>query len=188
LEMIASPTCACLPPAPAHPRNNYFFRQWFSNNSSSVKSLQFYKCLNFTILQVSKFYNSTSFKILQFYKFQNFTILQVSKFYNSTSFKSLQFYKCQNFEQMPALVFGRNAGVTVFLKTINPTYSLFQEPSKCSWGQCYDHNFGRFWPMFGDKMAIFSKTNDIWSIILAKSRSFWVKTPILSSSFFGGTI
>jgi hypothetical protein len=39
---------------PAHAIN--FFHIFFSNNSTSVKILQFCKCQNFTILQVSKVY------------------------------------------------------------------------------------------------------------------------------------
>jgi hypothetical protein len=27
------------------------------------------------------------------------------------------------------------------------------------WDRCYDHNFLRFLPIFGEKMAFFSKTN-----------------------------
>jgi hypothetical protein len=27
------------------------------------------------------------------------------------------------------------------------------------WGRCYDHNFRRFFPIFGEKLAFFSKTN-----------------------------
>jgi hypothetical protein len=46
--------CALVPPTPAiHFCHTHFFKQ-------------FYKCQNFTILKVSKFYNSKSVKILQF--------------------------------------------------------------------------------------------------------------------------
>jgi hypothetical protein len=27
------------------------------------------------------------------------------------------------------------------------------------WGRCYDHNFLRFFPIFGEKMAFFLNTN-----------------------------
>jgi hypothetical protein len=68
--------------------------------------IQYYKCQNFTILQVSKCVKMC----------QNFTILQVSKFY-------LQFYKCHFFtifklcsttEQMPALVNGLFTWTVIF--------------------------------------------------------------------------
>jgi hypothetical protein len=42
------------------------------------------------------------------------------------------------------------------------------------WGRCYDHNFLRFLPIFGEKMAFFSKTN-----VMIKNYHnlalFWVK-------------
>jgi hypothetical protein len=28
---------------------------------------------------------------------------------------------------------------------------------KCIWGQCYDHNFLRFLPIFGEKFGVFLK-------------------------------
>jgi hypothetical protein len=30
---------------------------------------------------------------------------------------------------------------------------------KLAGGRCYDHNFLRFWPIFGEKIGVFSKTN-----------------------------
>jgi hypothetical protein len=30
---------------------------------------------------------------------------------------------------------------------------------KLIWGLCYDHNFLRFFPIYGEKMAFFLKTN-----------------------------
>jgi hypothetical protein len=33
-------------------------------------------------------------------------------------------------------------------------------------GRCYDHNFPRFLPIFGKKMALFSKTNVMIKILL----------------------
>jgi hypothetical protein len=43
-----------------------------------------------------------------------------------------------------------------------------------SWGRCYDHKFLRISPIFGEKMAFFSKTN-VMIKILHNLALFWVK-------------
>jgi hypothetical protein len=41
-----------------------------------------------------------------------------------------------------------------------------------NWGQCYDHNFLRFSPIFCKKLAFFSKTN-VMIKILSQKRQFF---------------
>jgi hypothetical protein len=53
--------------------------------------------------------------------------------------------------------------VSVFAKAIRFKVSLPIHPLTCTIvlprGRCYDHNFQRFLPIFGKKLAFFSKTN-----------------------------
>jgi hypothetical protein len=54
-------------------------------------------------------------------------------------------------------------------------------------GRCYDHNFLRFLPIFGEKMAFFSKTN-VMIKILHNSALFLVKNAKFFAEFFGENI
>jgi hypothetical protein len=38
-------------------------------------------------------------------------------------------------------------------------FLLYIDTCQMSWGRCYDHNFLRYLPIFGEKIAFFSKTN-----------------------------
>jgi hypothetical protein len=49
-------------------------------------------------------------------------------------------------------IFGLKIGIT----SDNPVQLAKNRPI---WGRCYDHNFLRFSPIFGEKMAFFSKNN-----------------------------
>jgi hypothetical protein len=40
---------------------------------------------------------------------------------------------------------------------VNPEVAFIYGPE--TWGRCYDHNFLRFFPIFGKKLTFFSKTN-----------------------------
>jgi hypothetical protein len=53
-------------------------------------------------------------------------------------------------------------------------------------GRCYDHNFLRFFPIFGEKIGIFSKTN-VMITILHNLALFGVKNAIFTE-FFGENI
>jgi hypothetical protein len=51
-----------------------------------------------------------------------------------------------------------------------PFYCFVPIMIRVTWGQCYDHNFLRFLPIFGEKFAFFSKTN-VMITIFAKTSS-----------------
>jgi hypothetical protein len=55
-------------------------------------------------------------------------------------------------------------------------------------GRCYDHNFWRFLPIFGEKLAFFSKTNATYNQKFALfSFVFSQKAPFFRN-FFGKNI
>jgi hypothetical protein len=68
----------------------------------------------------------------------------------------------------------------------SPWVGTINQTNPCSWGRSYDHNFLRFFPIFGEKMAFFSKTNVRIKIkILHNLALFWVKNAIFFAEFFG---
>jgi hypothetical protein len=54
-------------------------------------------------------------------------------------------------------------------------------------GRCYDHNFLRFFSIFGEKLAFFSKIN-VMIKILHNLALFWVKNVNFFAKFFGENI
>jgi hypothetical protein len=60
-------------------------------------------------------------------------------------------------------------------------YKLIWQP----WGRCYDHNFLRFFPIFGEKIGVFLKyqcyDQIILKFVLSQKRQFFAK-------FFGENI
>jgi hypothetical protein len=104
------------PPVPAHARLH----------AQRVFFIQLFKCQNFTIMKVSKFYNYESVKILQFYKCRNFTILQVSTFYSSTSVEILQFYKCRYFTTLQVSIFYNSTSVKILQCYQGQNLSVFK--------------------------------------------------------------
>jgi hypothetical protein len=56
------------------------------------------------------------------------------------------------------------------------------EISFLSRGRCYDHNSKQFLPILAEKIAFFSKTN-VMITILHNLALFWVKTPIFCNFF-----
>jgi hypothetical protein len=52
-------------------------------------------------------------------------------------------------------------------------------------GRCYDHNFQRFFPIFGEKTGIFLKNQfQDPNFILQKRAVFGTKTPIYFAKYF----
>jgi hypothetical protein len=56
-----------------------------------------------------------------------------------------------------------------------------------TWDRCYDHNFRRFYPFSAKKLAFFSKTN-VMITILQKLALFCVKNANIFDKFFGENI
>jgi hypothetical protein len=54
-------------------------------------------------------------------------------------------------------------------------------------GRCYDHNFLRFSPIFGEKMAFFLNTNVLIKF-LNNLASCWVKNASFLAKLFGKNI
>jgi hypothetical protein len=68
----------------------------------------------------------------------------------------------------------------------------FVNVAKCkltpgTWGRCYDNNFQRVSPIFGENLAFFLKTN-VLIIFLHKLAVLWVKYANLFAEFFGENI
>jgi hypothetical protein len=75
-------------------------------------------------------------------------------------------------------VFSASVQQTIFLTQVSVRiYQLIYG------GRCYDHNFLRFSPIFGEKMAFFSKTN-VTIHFLHNLALFCVKMPILCRLFW----
>jgi hypothetical protein len=64
-----------------------------------------------------------------------------------------------------------------YLVTLNcfSVHSDSCSQKKANWGQRYDHNFRRFWPVFCKKMSTFFKSNVISLIFVHKLLSFFIK-------------
>jgi hypothetical protein len=56
--------------------------------------------------------------------------------------------------------------------------------NKASWGRSYDHNFLRFFLIFGEKIGFFSKTK-VMITIFAKLAVVWAKNANFFANFFG---
>jgi hypothetical protein len=53
-------------------------------------------------------------------------------------------------------------------------------------GRCYDHNFQRFFPIFGEKIAVVLK-NQCYDHFLHKPAAFCVKISVFLPNFSGKT-
>jgi hypothetical protein len=79
----------------------------------------------------------------------------------------------------------------IVIPSIRDTYGLFWLPPNTlvgfdltTRGRCYDHNFLRFLPIFGEKkLAFFSKTN-VMITIFAKTSSSLSKNANIFARFF----
>jgi hypothetical protein len=55
-------------------------------------------------------------------------------------------------------------------------------------GRCYDHNFLRFLPIFGEKIGVFLKETNVMIKILQNLALFRVKNANFFANFFGENI
>jgi hypothetical protein len=66
---------------------------------------------------------------------------------------------------------------------LKKTTTNLQGKGRMTWGRCYDHNFLRFFPIFREKIGVFSKTNVMINFFTKFSFVLSQKTPIFSKKF-----
>jgi hypothetical protein len=71
----------------------------------------------------------------------------------------------------------------------NPVIDVFAAKfyPRLTWGRCYDHNFLRFFPIFGEKLAFFLYTN-VMINFFQNLALFWVKNANFFAKCFGEKI
>jgi hypothetical protein len=66
--------------------------------------------------------------------------------------------------------------------------TTFTSSANNIWGRCYDHNFLRFSPIFGEKIGVFLKKLMLWSHFWKKLAVVWTKNAHIFAKFFGENI